>query len=163
MKKLLLFAFILMMGATAYGQEGDQDGDYEGYVELLRSDLRTTKIAVITDVMEFSEEQAKAFWPVYKEYDTELDKVNDLRVTMIKDYAQSYETMTDEKAVALATQWFDFQDKRMKLRKTYFKKFQAVLPPVMAAKFLQLDHQISLLIDLQIAAEIPLIPTGDEE
>lgn len=160
MKKLLIASLILLAGVTAHGQENQ--GNYEGYIEMLRSDMRTSKVAVITEVMEFSEEQANAFWPLYKEYDHELDKVNDIRIAAIKDYSKNYDTMTDTKAKGLATQWFDFQEKRTALRKKYFTKFQEILPPAMAAKFLQLDHQISLLIDLQIAAQIPLIPTAGE-
>jgi hypothetical protein len=160
MRTLLIASFILLAGVAAHGQEGQ--GDYDGYIEMLRSDIRTSKVAVITEVMDFTEAQASAFWPLYKDYDHELDKVNDLRVAVIKDYAKNYETMTDEKAKGLAAQWFTFHEKRTALRKTYFAKFQQVLPPAMAAKFLQLDHQISLLIDLQIAAQIPLIPAAGE-
>ena len=149
MKKLLIAAALLTVSSAAHGQDG--------YIELLRSDIRTEKIAIITEVMELSGEQSESFWAVFKEYDHEMSKVNDLRVALIKNYAENFENITDKKAQDLVTQWFDFQDKRMTLRKKYFKEFQIVLPAATAAKFLQLDHQLSLLIDLQIAAQIPLI------
>jgi len=152
--KKLLFVALLLVASTSYAQDG--------YIELLRSDLRTEKIAIVTDVMQLSGEQSEEFWKVYKDYDHEMSKVNDLRVALIKDYAENYERMTDEKALEIIAKWSEFQDKRMALRKQYFAKFLEVLPATKAAKFMQLDHQISLLVDLQIAAEIPLIPTEDD-
>jgi hypothetical protein len=91
--------------------------------------------------MDFSDEQSEAFWPIFKEYDHAMNKVNDLRVALIKNYAENYETMTDVKAAELVAQSFDFQDQRMKLRKTYFKKFEKVLPATQAAKFMQLSSR----------------------
>jgi hypothetical protein len=154
MKKLLLVVALLLVSSTAYAQDG--------YIELLRSDIRTEKIAIITEVMQLEGEQSEAFWAVYKEYDHAMSKINDIRVAMIKDYAENFDKITDEKALEIAATWFEFQENRMALRKEYFKEFQEVLPAAAAAKFLQLDHQISLLIDLQVAAAIPLIqPKGD--
>ena len=109
-----------------------------------------------------SGEQSEEFWKVYKDYDHEMSKVNDLRIAVIKDYAENYDKMTDEKALEIIAKSTEFLDKRMALRKKYFAKFLEVLPATKAAKFMQLDHQISLLVDLQIAAELPLIPTEDD-
>lgn len=97
------------------------------YIELLRQDLKTEKVAILTDVMEFSEEQAKIFWPVYREYEHELTKIGDERIAIIKDYAANFENMTDEKAKNLIERSFKFQEKRTKLRKKYFKKMDKVL------------------------------------
>ena len=61
------------------------------YIELLRSDLRSQKIAIITEVMQFTEDEDTKFWPVYREYETELAKLNDERLALIKDYAANYD------------------------------------------------------------------------
>ena len=59
------------------------------YVELLRSDVRAQKVAIITDLMRFTEAEDAAFWPIYREYELELTKVNDERVSVVKAYADS--------------------------------------------------------------------------
>ena len=64
--------------------------------------LRAQKVAVITEVMEFTEAEDAAFWPVYREYETELAKINDDRMALIKDYATGYDTLTDATADGLA-------------------------------------------------------------
>jgi len=97
------------------------------------------------------------FWPVYKKYESELSKINDQKVDLIHDFAHNYDTLTDEKAKELVEKSFEIQEKRLKLRKEYFSEFEKALSSVTAAKFIQLEHQINLLIDLQIASELPLI------
>ena len=65
------------------------------YAELLRSDVRAEKVAILTEVMEFTEAEDKAFWPIYREYDAEMSKLGDERVALIAEYARSYSTLTD--------------------------------------------------------------------
>ncbi len=140
---------LLTPTSAAYGQEA--------YIELLRSDVRTQKVAIITEVMQFSDEDAAIFWPVFREYDVKLAALGDMRLKMIKEYAAAYGSITDEQARGLADQYFAWSWKRTDLRKEYYNKVQSELSSTVAAKFIQLEHQIGLLIDLQVASELPLI------
>jgi hypothetical protein len=152
MKKLLLVIVALfLVNTVSYG------GDVEAYIELLKSDLRTQKVAVITESMRFTDEGSAAFWPIHREYELELSKIIDDRIELIKDYAQNYDNLTNEKAKEIAGKVFDLEKRRTKLKKKYFKKFEKALSAVVAAKFVQVENQINLLIDLQIASELPLI------
>ena len=149
MKRLLLVIVFVLATSIGYAQEA--------YIELLRSDVKTKKVAIITEVMQFTSEEANAFWPVYREYVFELTKLGDARIALIKDYPQHYKSMTDEKAKELMKEVFKLEGKRTKLKKRYFKKLDRVLASKTVAKFFQLENQINLLIDLQIASELPLI------
>jgi hypothetical protein len=152
MKKLLLVIVALfLVNTVSYG------GDVEAYIELLKSDLRTQKVAVLTEAMRFTDEGSTAFWPIHREYELELSKIIDDRIELIKDYAQNYDNLTNEKAKEIAGKVFDLEKRRTKLKKKYFKKFEKALSAVIAAKFVQVENQINLLIDLQIASELPLI------
>lgn len=150
MKKILVIALLILMNVP-FAQ------DVDSYVELLRSDVKTLKKAIITEVMEFNEADASAFWPVYRNYEYDLEKISDARVAFIKDYAVNYENMTDAKAGELMEQAFNFREKRFNLQKKYYKEFAKILSPAKAAKFVQLENQITLLIDLQVASELPLV------
>jgi hypothetical protein len=126
------------------------------YSELLRSDLRAQKVAVITEVMEFTEAEDAKFWPIYREYETELAKINDDRMALMKEYAGSYDALTDATADRIAQRALDLDARRQALTATYYARFKSVLPPKTAARFLQVEHQILLLMDLQIAASLPI-------
>ena len=144
---------VLVSHTPAYGQ-------IDSYVELLRSDIRMQKQAVLTEVMQFSDEQAAVFWPIYREYDLELSKIGDQRLALIKDFAANYETMTDEKAKEIADRSFKLEEDRVKLRRKYFETVQKGLDPIIAAKFVQVERAIDALIDVQLAAELPLMKRG---
>lgn len=152
MKKLIVLAFMTIT-TIAYGQDAPTDA----YIELLRSDIRAGKVELITQVMEFTAEQSVAFWPLHREYELELSKINDARVKLIKEYAQVWDQMTDQKAREMVKTMFDLQEKRLKLKKSYYKRFEKALSPIIAAKFIQLENQINTIMDLQIAQEFPLI------
>jgi hypothetical protein len=92
-----------------------------------------------------------------------MEKLASKRIQNIKDYAANYDTMTDEKADQLMKTAFDFKSSRVKLNESYYKKFAKVLTPTRAAKYMQIEDQIQMLIDLSIASELPLVkkPVSD--
>ena len=152
MKKRIVLAFMAIT-TFAYGQDAPTDA----YIELLRSDIRAGKVELITQVMEFTAKQSAAFWPLHREYELALSKINDAKVKLIKEYAQVWDQMTNQKAREMVKTMFDLQEKRLKLKKGYYKKFEKALSSIIAAKFIQLENQINTIIDMQIAQEYPLI------
>jgi hypothetical protein len=138
-------------------QDETRELNLRAYSELLRSDLRAQKIAIIAEMMEFTEAEDAKFWPVYREYEAELAKINDDRLKLIRDYAGNYESMTDAIADRLAKGALDLEGRRHQLKVTYYDRFKAALSPKTAAKFLQVENQILLLLDLQIAASLPIV------
>ena len=153
MKKVLLITLLFVTASVVYGQEVTIDP----YLELLRSDVKAQKVALITEAMKFSEKDGEKFWPIYREYELELSKVHDSRIKLIKDYAENYENMKELKARELAQNSFSLEEKRLSLKRKYFKKIEKALSPIAATRFFQLERQINLLVDLQIATQLPLI------
>ena len=131
------------------------------YAELLRSDLRAQKVAIITEVMQFTEAEDAAFWPVYREYEAELAKINDDRMALIKDYAAGYETLTDATADGSRCARSASRPDGTRSLERYYARFKSVIPAKTAARFLQVEHQILLLLDLQIAASLPIASKGN--
>ena len=134
-----------------------QDQNLGAYVELLRSDVRSQKVAILTELMNFTEAEDTAFWPIYREYDVELNKLNDERVALIKEYAQGYPNISDTQADTLAHKALDLEARRNALTVKYYERVKTALSPKVAARFLQIEHQLLLIIDLQIAAALPIV------
>ena len=126
------------------------------YAELLRSDVRAQKVAIITEVMGFTEAEDKVFWPIYREYDLEMAKLGDERVALIAEYASNYSSLTDAIADKLALRSLDLEARRQALRAKYFDRLKTALSPRSALRFFQVEHQLLLLIDLQISAALPI-------
>ncbi len=127
------------------------------YAELLRSDVRAQKVAILTQVMDFTDKEDEAFWPIYREYDLEMSKLGDERVALIAEYADNYENLTDPVAEKLATKALDLEARRQAVKAKCFERVKAALSPRTALRFLQVEHQLQLLIDLQISAALPVV------
>lgn len=162
-------AAVLMMttvlGAAAVAQTAKpaaattptaQDQNLKAYVELLRSDLRTQKVALITQIMGFTESEDQAFWPIYRQYDTELAKLNDQRLRGIETYAKNYTNLSDATASDLMTKALDLEAKRVALKQKFFTQLKGAMSPKTAARAMQVESQILLLIDLQVASSLPV-------
>jgi hypothetical protein len=134
-----------------------RETNIRAYVELLRADVNSKKTAILTQTMAFNDEQAAKFWPIYREYDLELQKLNDQKLAGIQDYAKNFDSMTDEKADELAKLALQLEDKRNDLKKKYYEKMREQLGGILAARFLQVENQMLMVIDLQIAASLPIV------
>lgn len=126
-------------------------------IQLLRKDLQSARKQIVAANMMLSDNEAQKFWPVYDSYTAEATKINDAKVSVIKDYAANYRNMTDAKAETLVKRWGDADESAIQLRTKYFPKFQQVISATKAARFFQIDRRISMLVDLQVASEVPLV------
>jgi hypothetical protein len=133
-----------------------QELNTEEYIELLRSDVRQQKAEIMGSMMQLSASDAAKFWPIYSEYDAALQKLNGTRVANIQQYAAEYNTLTDDQADALIQKAAEFQQQRNQLLVQYYKQMKDALGAVTAARFIQIEHQLLLIIDLQIDSALPL-------
>lgn len=132
----------------------------DAYIDLLRKDVRQQKEEIMGSVMVLSAADAAKFWPIYSEYDKELTKLNDQRVENIKEYARTYNELTDEKADELIQKSLAYQKQRMELLAKTYDRVKEALGGITAARFVQVEHQLLLLIDLQIVSALPVAEQG---
>jgi len=143
--------------ATASSPE---EKNLEAYIDLLRKDVRQQKAEIMGSVMVLSAEDAAKFWPIYSEYDAELTKLNDQRAANIKEYARTYADLTDEKADELIQKALAYQKQRGELLAKTYDRVKHALGAITAARFVQVEHQLLLLIDLRIISALPVAEQG---
>ena len=125
-------------------------------IQLMRSDVQADKNEIIAHTMQFTDIEYVAFWPVYRDYGQQV--VGDERVQLIKDYALKYDSMDDGKAKDMVQRMINIEDETLNLREDYWPKFMKALGAKRAAKFYQVDNRLTLIINLQLSENIPLIP-----
>ena len=159
MRKTVLRSLAAMLAASALPSMPvlAGAGSLESEIELLRSDLKTGKVEVVKEALHLEGAKADAFWPVYRKYQLDLDKIGDKRIALIKDYAANFDSMTAEKAKTLVKQALDLQSQRTSLLKNYYGQFEKVLGSIEAAKLVQVEDLIMVLAAVQLAPDIPLI------
>ena len=134
-----------------------QKKNIQQYIELLRANVREEKSQIMGAVMQLDVSEAAKFWPIYEEYDGELTTLNNLRSENIQEYARTYTQMTDEKAEELIKNALNYQKQRSELLGKYFERVKQSLGAITAARFLQIENQLLLIIDLQIASSLPVV------
>lgn len=146
--------------ATATASVGT-DAFSDQQMALLRKDTRTIKKQLIAANLTLTDGQATKFWPVYEQYSAEFGKINETRSAVIKEYANGYGQLTDEQADNLIRRWLDTDISAAQLRQKYVPIFRQVLPGKQAATFFQLDRRISMMIDVQLTSQLPLVQNQD--
>jgi len=158
---VLVLGLSLMAGITLMAQQAPagatQEQQMKAYTEALRMDVKTEKKAILTRAMQFTADEDKAFWPLYNEYLAELTQLGDERISIIKAYAENYQKMTNAVATDLAKRSFAVQKGRTALLEKYYSQIAKALTPIRAVRFIQIENSLNMLIDIQLAAEIPLM------
>ncbi len=147
-------------GKASTPPHNDAETNVQAYIDLLHSDVRQQKAEFMGSVMLLSAQDAAKFWPIYSDYDAQLAKLNEQRIGIIKEYAQSYNQMTDAKADDLIQKSLAYQKQRSELLVQTYDKVKEALGAVTAARFAMVEHQLLLLIDLQIDSSLPVVGQG---
>lgn len=142
--------------ATSAQSQASLDQD----IQLLRGDIRSQKKEIVAANMNLTPDEATKFWPIYDQYTAEVDKIGDSRVALIKEYASSYNTMTDAQANDLMKRAAAIDQQFIATRSKYVPIFQKVISAKKTALWFQIDRRLDLLINLQLAANIPVVNAG---
>ncbi len=127
-------------------------------MEIVREAAKSNKKAFIALNVKLTEEEEKGFWPLYDSYQTALDKINERLGNLIVGYAKEYnaQSLSDEKAMQLITDYLAAEEDIIKLRKSYLSKFSAVIPGKKVMVYYQLENKIQAVIRYDLAMQIPL-------
>ncbi len=157
-------ATVVILTTSARGQSSAQQptnasaqSSVDQDIDLIRKDVRSQKKQIIAANLQLTDAEAVKFWPLYDQYTAELVKINDAKYTAIKDYATNYDTLTDDKALSLTRQILGVDQSVAQLRDKYVPIVGNVISGKKTALFFQLDRRLVALIDLQLAAAIPMV------
>ena len=161
-----LAGIVLMTGHPAAAQDAaaqqasavtfDQASSDEN-IRLFRKDVRSLKKQIISANIEFTDAEAQQFWPIYDRYSAEMVKIEDKKFELLKEYARNYGTLTDEQADTYITGRAAVEESILQLRLKYMPIFRKVLSGKTAALFTQMEWRLGLVVDLQLASQVPLI------
>lgn len=122
-----------------------------------RDQLQTDRKPLVAKAMNFTDDEAAVFWPIYDEYKAELSKLSDRSVSLVAGFAAHYRDLTDPQAIDLTRQSFAIEQDRLNLREKYFEKFSRVLPGKRVARFFQVECRLDAVVTLNLAQAISLV------
>ncbi len=154
-KNLILLTITFSFFALSPLRAQTQAPSIDSAIEVARAGMRADKTTIIAAAMEFNENDGAAFWPIYRQYEHERSTLDDGRVAVIREYTEKYLTLTDAEAKAMAERMFEYDSRLAALKKSYFKKFNKVLPALTVTKFFQLERRVDLMMDMQVESSLP--------
>jgi len=156
----LMLAGVPVFAQAAPTQSAPPHSVTDSDIEMLRADLRAQRKQITAQNMTLTADEATKFWPIFDQYRQEAIKINDDRWALIKEYAATYNTMTDAQAQAYITRSNSIDEQLMALRMKYVPLVEKVISPRKTALWFQIDRRIDLLINLQLSSAIPMVNTS---
>jgi len=154
---LTVVGALLLSSVPMFAQAAGSNTASETDIKLLREDIRSERKRLVAANMPLTDMEATKFWPIYDQYAAEVSKLGDTRVALIKEYAQSYDTMTDAQANDLMSRSAAIDQQFSALLLKYVPIFERVISAKKTAKWYQIDRRLDLLINLELAANIPMV------
>ena len=158
---VLVTGLLLLPGCAASGKPkaGLNADDARAQLEVLRSEFNTYKIQTFNQFMKLTAAEADKFWPIYRSYEKELAGVGDRKLALAREFLALHKagTLDDQKSQTMADAWLQNVQERLDLWKKYHQQISEAVSPVRAAQFLQVENQMAIFVDLNIASEMPMI------
>jgi hypothetical protein len=109
--------------------------------------------------MELTESEAKNFWPIYEQYQKDLQRINGRIVNVLESYADDFrrKSLTDDKAKKLIDEALAIDMAEANLKSAYAPKLSKALPARKVARYLQIENKIRAVVRYDIASGVPLV------
>jgi Spy/CpxP family protein refolding chaperone len=147
---LMLFGFAPLRAAQ------DKPADN---MQILRDKIKADKKLLVASNMELTESEAKGFWPIYDEYQKELQKINQRMAKVLESYADDNrsKSLTDDKAKKLIDEAVSVEQAEANIKSTFAPKLSKVLPVKKVVRYLQIENKIRAVVRYDIAQGVPLV------
>jgi hypothetical protein len=147
---IVMVVVLLGWGIPASGQDN---------MQILRDKVKADKKLLVANNMELTDSEAKAFWPVYEEYQKELGAINQRIIKLVESYAADYraKSLTNEKAKKLVEEMVAIEQAEAAMKAAYVPKLGKVLPQMKVARYLQIENKIRAVVKHELAGGVPLV------
>ena len=155
---LLLIGGLPVLSPVARAQEPKEApaAYLEDHLKLVRGDLVQRRESALKTLIQVDENQAKVFWPLKEQYDTELKALGESRQSLLREYAKAHKSLTADQAKELSTRSLKLDEDRNNLRKKFFDLMSQKVSVIAAAQFMQLERQYETMMDLKVQSVVPL-------
>ncbi len=137
MRKSILVLMLLTSTVVLKAQPGG--GDKKEKVEAI-------KVGYITKQLNLTPDEAKVFWPVYNQYDAEMEVIRKGRLTELMNAKINFDEMSDADVAKTIDNEFNYQQQELNIKKKYNEELKKVLPVKKVAKFWVAEQKFKLYL-----------------
>lgn len=149
-----LYAIVSLAASLAFGQEKAADVTD---MQALRAAVKNDKKAFVGATLQLTAAEAKRFWPIYDAYQRAIAASNRKRALVVEAVVAKDQDLTNAYAKSLATEAIANDEAEIRARRALQGRLMKALPPIKAARYLQLESKIRAVQEYDIASTIPLV------
>jgi hypothetical protein len=137
---ILFLAIVMLMPQMTYSQREQEAERIAAY-----------RIAFFTRRLDLTPGEAEKFWPVYNDYESRKNKLQQERAVLLRYINQNESNMSDEELLKSADRLVAFQGEEAALTLELHGKLKTILPPVKVLRVYQTEQMFrnQLLNDLR--------------
>ena len=145
----------ILAAVVLFGMVGSAQSAAETTMEILLQKVKADKKLLVASNMGITDEEGTKFWPLYEEYQKELDQMNRTLGKTIKEYADAFNKgpLPNDQAKRLMDEVIAVEEKEVKTKRTYADKIGKVLPAAKTARYIQIETKIRALLKFELAKQ----------
>ena len=143
---------------TAAKRKAKEMAEDRASLELTRAEIQAERTRIVSTAIPLTPEESPKFWPLYRTYRNDVQKLNDGVVRIVQDYAKSYPTPTDAQAAKMLDDYLSLEKRKIELQQTYVTRFKKILPATTVARLMQLENKMDAVVAYDLAGVVPLVP-----
>jgi len=151
-----LLPFLALAALTALPQIASAQQSLKADEQILLQQVMTDRRSLYASNLGLTEDEGRAFWPVYDEYEAKVKTLNDRFLNLVNRYVNEYDSLSEPDAADMLKEKMAIEDERMKLKQQYTKKVAKVLPPKKALRYAQIETRIDNMLRRDVYGLIPL-------
>ena len=163
MKKWMLGAITASFCTAFMSIAADAQMSPRDAIETVRADLKADRKVTIAEEMDFTSRESEAFWPIYRNYRAEVDRVGDRIAKLVLHYADLYPAVPETKAAEMLSEYAKIETELLTIKKSYYRKMAKVIPASKVFRFAQLENRLDLGTRLALASAIPVLASPTSE
>lgn len=148
---------ILIVGIGFFGTASATDSVPQTKEQITKEAMRANKKALVAHNMNLTPDQEKIFWPMYDEYQVEINKLMADREAVVQKFSINYNNMSDQMASQLLDDEITLEKKEVEIRKSLINKFEKSFPPKVVARYFQIENKVDMAIMADASSQIPLV------
>lgn len=105
-----------------------------------REEIESMKVAFLTRKLDLTPDEAKTFWPVYNQYQNELETIRDNHRKQRQDAREEMDKLSDKDLEKIVDGEIVFRQSELDVLKKYNTQFKSVLPMKKVAKLYRAEE-----------------------
>jgi hypothetical protein len=150
---LAVLALLTAMPLASHAKEKISiNADEQVLIKQIQADRRS----IFADNLGLTDAESVKFWPIYDEYEAKRQKLEERYIAMVNDFANNYDTLTDERALKILEERMAIEVKMLELKNEYTRKVAKVLPGKKALRYAQIESRITNIVRRNLYSVMPL-------